>query len=271
MGLSQNELEPPLDDISFLSRSNHRVDVLLALECEGRTRRELRDVTGSSQPTIGRILAGFLERGWIEETDREYRLTPLGRVIEREFSGLLASVRSVQTLHDLAPQLPFNEFDFDLDRLTNARITQPSVADATKHVRREQELAENAERIGFFCNSAHPHTVEVYRDRVVEDGQQLEAIIAGEAMDAAYADSEMRDYLQDLLASDRTTIYRYDGVVDLMIGLLDDVAVIQPIDAGGMAVAIIESTDDAVRTWVENEIDARRREATVVDPDTLPA
>lgn len=271
MGLSLNELEPPLDDIAFLSRSNNRVDVILALEGEGRTRRELRDVTGSSQPTIGRILDGFLERGWIEETDRVYRLTPLGRVIAREFSELMASVRTVQALQDLAPQLPFDKFDFDLDRLRAARITQPSVADATKHVRREQELAENAERIRFFCNSAHPHTVEVYRDRVVEDGQQLEAVIAGEAMDAAVADPGMREHFRDLLAADRTTIYRYDGVVDVMIGLFDEVAVIQPIDEGGMAVAIIESTDDAVRTWVENEIEARRQEATLVDPDTLPA
>lgn len=271
MGLSENELEPPLDDIAFLSRSNHRVDVLLALDVEGRTRRDLREVTGSSQPTIGRILDGFLERGWIEQTDRVYQLTPLGRVIAREFNELMASVRSVQTLHDLAPQLPFDAFDFDLDRLTSARITQPSVADATRHVRREQELAENAERIRFFCNSAHPHTVEVYRDRVVEDGQQLEAIIADEALDAAYAEPEMRDYLQDLLASDRATIYQYDGVVDVMVGLLDDVAVIQPIDAGGMPVAIIESTDDNIRTWAENEIEARRREATLVDPDALPA
>jgi hypothetical protein len=41
--------------------------VLEKLERDDWTRRDLRDETGISQPTLGRILDGFEERGWATE------------------------------------------------------------------------------------------------------------------------------------------------------------------------------------------------------------
>ena len=269
MGLSLDAIDPPLDDIAFLSRSNHRVDALQELADGGRTRRELREATGTSQPTIGRVLDGFRERGWIAADGDAFVLTPLGRVLTDAFTDLMDTVRTVQDLHELDVQLPFDEVGFDLESLTEARITTPSQGDATKHVRREQELAERAERVRFFCNSAHPHTVAVYRDRVVEDGQRLEAVIAGEALGAAADDSVMRGHLHDLLASDRTTIYRYDGVVDVMLGILGDTAVIQPLDEAGNPRAIIDTDDQTIVDWVADRLASYRSEAEEITPETL--
>lgn len=270
MGLSLDEIDPPLDDIAFLSRSNHRVDVLTELARDERTRRDLRETTGVSRPTLGRVLDGFQERGWISNEGREYALTPLGRLLVEEFSDLMNTVETIQELSELAPRLPLEELDFDLRLLAEARITTPSPTDATAHVRREEELAECAKNIRFFCNSAHPHTVKVYRDRVVEDGQQLEAIIAGEAMDAASDDPEMEASLQDLLASERTTIYRYDGIVPVMVGLLDDTAIIQPLDDAGIPCALIETDNRVIRTWVKETIDSHQSEAEKITIDIPP-
>lgn len=261
MGLSVNELKPPLDDIAYLSRSNHRVDVLTELIDTGCTRRELRESVGVSQPTIGRILDGFQERGWIRQNGRHYTITSIGKIVGEAFNELMSTVDSVQALSELQSRLPLEEFGFDLRLLEDARITMPSPSDSSAHIRREEVLAEQAEEIRFFCNSAHLPTVRVYRDRVVEDGQSLEAIIAGEALEVASNHPAMAEALRDLLEADQSSIYRYDGVVPVMVGLLDETAVIAPLDEFGMACALIESEHAGIREWVVETIDSYRAEA----------
>lgn len=74
--LSTDEPDPPLADIAFLVRSNHRVRVLEELATDERTRRGLHEKPGISQPTLGRVLDGFQEREWVDENGRAYTLTP---------------------------------------------------------------------------------------------------------------------------------------------------------------------------------------------------
>lgn len=268
MGLSLDKLDPPLDDIAFLARSNNRVKVLQELTEGDRTRRHLREKTGISQPTLGRILDGFQDRAWVTKNGRGYALSPLGRVLADEFEGLMDTTETIQQLRDLAPRLPLETMDFDLRLLAKGTITTPKPTDATAHFRRERKLLEETERIQFLCNQAQPETVKRYRNWVVEGGGQLEAIIAGDAIDAASADAEMGAYLHDMLASNRVTILRYDGSVSMMLGLLDEIASIVPLDHNGVPCAFIESDDEAVRTWVSDTIETYREQANPISPNS---
>lgn len=270
MGLSLDELDPPLDDIAFLARSNNRVCVLKELTVDRRTRRELRDSTGISQPTLGRILDGFQERGWVKMTGRGYELSPFGRLLADEFEGLMETTAAIQHLRDLAPRLPLDEMDFDLRLLAQGTITTPKPTDASAHFRRETELLGRTDRIQFLCNQAQPETVERYRDWVVTQGGELEAIIAGDAIDAARADAEMCTYLEELFASDRVTIHRYDGTVSIMLGLLDDIASVVPLDENGVPCAFIESEHPAVSAWVTEALKSHREQAEPVTDQHLP-
>lgn len=267
MGLSLDSIEPPIDDIAFLSRSNHRVRVLGELRDEGRTRRELRDLTGISQPTIGRILEGFEERAWIAKNGGGYELTAFGRLLAEEFETFKDTVWAIQQLRDLAPRLPLDEMDFDLRRLGDATVTTPKPTDATAHVRREGELLERTDRVRFLCNQAQPESVERYRDWAIEGARQFEAIIAGDAIDAAGDHPTMGSHLADLLAADHVTVYRYDGPVSIMLGLLDDVASIVPLDDNGVPCAFVESEDETVRGWVADTLESYRTRAEPVTGD----
>lgn len=267
MGLSLEQLDPPLDDIAFLARSANRVAALEALADAPRSRAELQEATGASQPTLGRILSQFEARGWIATDGSTHELTTLGELLAESFADLMASVETIQSLQGVASMLPADELDFDLNRLVDASLTVPSQADATAHVRREEALADAADRIQFFCNSAHPHTVRVYRDRVVEGGQTLDAVIAGAAIDAARADPEMAALVADLLAADGATIYRYEGSLPVMVGVLDGTTVIQPLNEAGGAAALIETDDPVVREWAEGMIEQYRAEAVELSGD----
>jgi predicted transcriptional regulator len=273
MGLSLTELDPPLDDVAFVARSNNRVDVLEALAESDLTRRALREATDISQPTIGRILEGFEERGWVSNGENgngsAYRLTPLGRLLAEAFESLLDTVGTIQTLQGIAPRLPLDEMDFDLRALADARITTPGPTDATAHFRRETEVLAQTTRLQFLCNQAQPETVERYRDWVVEDDGELEAVITGDAIDAARAHPMMGRHVGEMLASGRATVYRYDGDVSFMAGMLDDTASIVPLDDSGVPCAFVESNHDAVREWVTDTFESYREQATPLPAEGL--
>jgi predicted transcriptional regulator len=263
MGLSHDDLDPPLDDLAFLSRSNNRIAVLRELAREDRTRRELRDATGVSRPTLGRVLAGFEERGWVVSTGpgngHDYSLTPLGRVVVEAFTDVMATVETVQALRDLAPRIPFDELGLDPRDLADADVTTPSPTDATAHTRRERELLARTDRVLFLCNQAQPETVARYRDWAVDADHELEVVISGDAIDAALADEEMGAYLEDMLDSGGVTIHRYEGRVSVMLGLFEDVASVVPLDDSGVPVAFVESEAEPVRAAVADAL-ARYRE-----------
>ncbi len=268
MGLSLDELDSPLDDLAFLSRSNNRIAVLRELAHDDQTRRELRDATDVSRPTLGRILEGFEERGWVVTTGsgngHDYSLTPLGRVVVESFTDAMATVETVQKLRELAPRIPFDELGLDPRDLADARITTPSPTDATAHTRRERELLSRTNRVQFLCNQAQPETVERYRDWAVDDDRRLEAIISGDAIDAAMANEEMATDLDDMMTADGVTIHRYEGSVSAMLGLFKDVASIVPLDDSGVPCAFVESRNETVRSAVEDTLERYRDRAEPV-------
>lgn len=265
MGLSKDELDPPLDDIAFLARSNNRIAVLDELARGDRPRRELREATGVSRATLGRILEGFETRGWVVSTGsgngNDYSLTPIGAVVVEAFTDTMATIETVQKLRDLAPQIPFDELGLDPRDLADVEITTPSPTDATAHARRERELLARTDSLEFLCNQAQPETVEQYRDWAVQRNRELEAIIAGDAIDAAMADESMAAVLDDMLSADGVTIHRYDGPISVMLGRFDDTASIVPLDDSGVPCAFIESTDDTVLAAVADTMERYRERA----------
>jgi predicted transcriptional regulator len=205
--------ESPIDDIAFLARSDHRVDVLGELAERHRTRRELRESTGIIQPTLGRVLTGFEDRDWIRTDGSTYSLTPFGALLAEQFDELVDVVDTMRAFQDVSRWLPLDEMDIDLRRFGQARITTPSATDATAHLRREEELASNADSLRHLCSSSFPPSIHSYRDRIVEGGQRFEAVITADALDAAAAHSETAGWVRDIVGADSATVYRYNGPV----------------------------------------------------------
>lgn len=261
-----------LEDLAFLSRSEHRAAVLDRLSRGARTRPELRDHLGISQPTLGRILGGFEERGWVSKNGRTYSLTPLGALLAREFSTLLETVETIRTLSEVAHHLPFEQMDFDLSLLREATVTTADSEDVLAHMRRHEALVEQSDHVRTLCSSFSPSAVQAQRDRVVNGDHTGEAIIAGEAIDTLTQREDVGSLLGDLIASDKATFYRYDGTVPVMLSLFDETAGIVPLDDEGMPCGtFIESDTEEIRTWVRETINAYKAETTELTPGDLPA
>lgn len=57
-------MDPPLEDIDFLARSQHRVGVLAVLTEGSYDRRDLQNITGASASTISHVLGDLVRIHW---------------------------------------------------------------------------------------------------------------------------------------------------------------------------------------------------------------
>lgn len=254
----------PLDDIAYLARSENRVTALARLADGRTTRRELHEATGISQPTLGRLLDGFEERDWVAcdpTNGRTYELTAFGELVAEEFDDLLTTVGTMQRFRAVADRLPLEDMEFDLRRFADAEITFPSPTDATAHMRREDELIAAADSVRFLCSSSYGPGIKSYRDRIVGSDKQFTAVITADALDAALADEESSVWVRDLADADNVTIYRYEGALDLILGIIDAAVSLVPFDDTGVPLAFIETRDDVIRSWAEATLDDHQERA----------
>lgn len=263
----------PLDDVSFLARSPHRVEVLTRLSERDWTRPDLHDATGISQPTLGRVLGAFQDRNWVERNGQSYELTPSGELVAAEFTDLLETVETVQRLDDVAGLFPTAELGFDIERLASATITTPTTGDVFRHVQRFQTRILEADHVRIATDTMAPDPLENLRDRVVahEEGDLLvESILTGTALDQAVSVPAMVDMIRALLESEHAPVYRYDGTMPMGIGVADGVAMLAPTDDDGIPGALVETDDEVVRAWVTERLDDYREQSTRLTVDDLP-
>ncbi|MDX1745722.1 MAG: hypothetical protein R3324_07280 [Halobacteriales archaeon] len=257
----------PLDDVEFLARSNHRVSVVETLQSGARTRADLRDETGISQPTLGRILTGLRDRNWIRQDGQAYSLTPLGRMLAESFSALLETVETIQELSDVVAVLPDDYLGFDLRLLREATITEAEPNDVLVHIRRAEQMLADADDVRVLTPSIFPGAFE----KLVagRSPRYHEAILTAEALEAMRATPPLVEATRALIANDGLEVFRYDGSVPVMLAMVDQQAIIAPLGENDLPRALIESDHRAICSWVNTELDAYRDAATPVRLDDL--
>lgn len=260
----------PLDDIAFLARSPHRVAVLDVLADGPRTRREIREVTEISQPTLTRILSGFEDRSWVEKQGQEYSLTPFGSLLAEEFGALHETVETMQQLETIGPYLPLQEMDVDVRLFRDATITLPRPPDVQATLRRGEDLIRDASRIRWLGATFTLDSLPKQRELVLERGQTQEIIIGSDAFEGMLSHSQAIPVVRELLTNKDVTVYRYAGEIPFTLVLADDVAGIVPYNDEGAPCALIDTTDETVREWVVDTLDDYRNRAERITVDDLP-
>ncbi|MFD1514073.1 helix-turn-helix transcriptional regulator [Halomarina rubra] len=258
-----------LDDISFLARSASRVQVLETLASGTHDRAELQATTGIPRATVGRIVTEFEGRGWVKHDGHNYTTSPLGGFLIAEFRSLVDGVTTMQKLRGVIEWLPTDEFDFPLSRFADATITLSRASDTTAPVARAAELVEAGDDVSILAFGSAPPVVEAAWRTTVDGTQSFEIIFAADTLDTLTADPEMGALLCDLARCTRGTVRRHDGTVPYNLAVIDGTANFALIDEHGAPAALIESTDEAIRSWTVSTIDRYRDESELLDPDAL--
>ena len=264
-------MRTPLDDIEFLARSDHRVTILKTLMQDGQTPSGLQEETGIPRATIGRVLGNFEDRGWVQRSGRVYVRTRFGDLLAEEFDALLETVETIQRMQEVARWLPPDALDVDLRAFRDATVTTPDRSDVLAYIRRAEAILRDASHVRVLTSSVFPDTLEAQQEAIIAGDQTQEVILTSDALDAAFADPEITAWTREIIASGNATVYRYDGSVPFMLSVLDDTAVIVPLDDQGVPHAHIESRNEMIRSWVSETLDRYQEEAKRLTLDMIPS
>jgi predicted transcriptional regulator len=248
-------MNQPLDEIVFLTRSEHRVEVLDALAERPHSRADLQVLTGASSATIGRVLGGFENRDWIERVDHQYKATLLGAFVAEGLLALLERMETERTLRDVLQWLPIEEIGFDIELFTDAVVTVPAYGAPLRTASRFAELVEETETMRGFTPTTVESDLEVlFRNTI--DGMECE-IICPETVLASHSEQATK-----AIESGNIDIFMTNDDLPCACAIFDDRVGLAGHDReiGILRVAIDTDAPEA-RQWAEELYQSFRRDA----------
>ncbi|WP_137289173.1 helix-turn-helix transcriptional regulator [Natronorubrum halophilum] len=262
-------MDTAIRDIEFLARSAHRVAVLETLAESPRDRRDLCAATDASNPTVGRIIRDFEDRGWIVRDDGRYELTLLGEFVTERFAELWSGMSTARTLRDVWQWLPHEMDGFTVDLFEDAEVAAPGPEYPYRPIKRVTQLLESTDAIrGFGTTLYKSGNLEVFCQRVI-DGMNTEYIYSPRILRAIVAWNP--SLTAEALARENCTILLHDALPDddrCGLNIMDDCIGICGHDPESAQLeAVIDTPAAEARAWADEVYEKQRREARPFDPE----
>lgn len=258
-----------IEDIEFLSRSNHRVAALRALRQTPRNRDELQVATGASKATIARLLNEFEDRNWVGRDGNEYELTGAGRFVADEFLRLVDRMETERTLRDVWRWFPTHLPGCNMSMFVGAVITFPESHSPYHPLPRFVELVESAGTMRAFSKrSPKPGSYEVILQNAA-DGMEIEFVLP-RAVIAEMVDVIDENVLQAAVDSSNLSIFEHDRLpTDVGVGLFDARLALYCRDENGVTKVGVDTDNPEAVDWGASLIEDVRDEAVPIDLEEI--
>ena len=259
----------PIEDIGYLTRSEHRAPTLVALTVRPRSRSELWEMTGVSSSTIRRTLREFEDRNWIRREGYQYEATPLGAFVASAVAELIERVEIERKLRDVWQWLPDEESGFTIEMCSDAVVTVAESDNPYAPVNRFRTLIGETDRFRFVGSDLA--LLEPCRDefcRRVIDGMETEIIDPPSV--ARYIRSTYPELSSETLASGNLTIRLHDDLPPYGVGIFDHRIAVCGHDPDSVTVRVLLDTDSSdAREWAESTYSHYRRQTPTVPLETV--
>lgn len=258
-----------LETVAFLASSENRVRVLSALTDQPRDRADLREETGTTRATLGRVLGELEDRGLVRRQGSTYEASPAGRALWTAFHPAVETATALDTLGDVATWFPFDDVGFAPRHLHDARVVRPTKTDAIRPINRSLDLIGAADHIRLVASHHAPPALEAFAERVETDGLRMDAVMTREALDLIGASENDTRNLRTVVESPTVTAAVTDVHVPYNVAANDDTIVITVSDDSGAPQAIVESEASAVTEWFDEFFEDHCERATPITVDDL--
>jgi len=250
-----------VESVSFLSRAESRVCLMESLLDDGPLdQRAVQQRLDYSRSQITRSLESLTEVGWVTATPDGYQLTPVGRLIISDFCELLATVETAESLAPFLEWFPLSSYDISLAELRSGEVTVAAAKDPVAPIRELTALLRSATQFRALVPSIDIETVRVVHDRIA-DGELVAEIVVPPAFAEIALEEPFAPYFEELLASGRHPTY-VTPEIPLYLGIADDTTVqIGVLDDEGIPRALLETTNESVRSWADTLFSRYRQSA----------
>lgn len=264
-------IDPSIDDLRFLASSSHRLRVLDLLADGSSERAALREATGASPQTMGRILHAFANRRWLERDGQRYRLTPLGAYVHEHVRDVCGALATERKLRDVWEWLPREIDGFGVDLFADAVVSYPGPGYPYEPVERLTHLITSTDRLRGFGTTILKSVNNETMCRAVLDGMYLEYVFSPEALRATVAWNPA--LVAQTAACEHCHVFVHDSLPDedrCGLGISDTRVGICCNDRDTRLLRAVVDTDaPKARQWALEVFDQYRNEATPVDAHTL--
>ncbi|MCU4753992.1 MarR family transcriptional regulator [Halobacteria archaeon AArc-curdl1] len=251
-----------LEEVEFLTRSPHRVEILTALAEEPRDRSTLKLQTGASASTISRTLRAFEDRHWVERIGHHYEATELGSFVADTIRETLGRLETEQKLRSEWRSLPDDAIS--LEAVVDATITCATVDDPYRPISRFATLLEESTTlrfVGFELGLVEP-CIEELCGRII-DG--MDTTIIDQPAVARYIRSTYPVLSRRTLESGNLIVYLQEELPQCGLSLFDQrVALCFYVPDTGTVRTLLDTDDSAVYQWAEATYESVRNSAQPV-------
>lgn len=256
--------EHAIGGIAFLAGSETRVRILD--ELRERRRIEKSDLQGRldcSRTTVGRNLDALEERGFIERTNTEVTITRVGEFVAADFFDLVEIVEITQALEPFLEWAPPEEFDPALlGRLADAEMIVATRDDPhgpdDAHVERIETTAEQRFVLPIIGERGMERSLEMLQANRTES---VELVIDSDIAELFVSHPRYTEKIGRVLDTGRVTIFVHEEDITYFLGIYDEIVHVAVVDEQGRPRALLETTDDEVRTWADERYREYKRMA----------
>ena len=266
--MSTTTTKSPIDDIAYLTRSEHRAPTLVSLTVRPRSRSELWEMTGVSSSTIRRTLGEFEDRNWIRRNGYRYEATQLGAFIASAMAELIERFETERTVRDVWQWLPGEESGFGIEMCSDAVVSVAEADDPYRPINRFLSLIRETDEfrfVGFDLALLEPCKDE-FCQRII-NGMQAEIIDPPNV--ATYIRSTYPELSSKTLESGNLTIRLHDDLPPYGIGIFDERIAISGYDSDSVTVRVLVDTDaPEAREWAESIYRTYRSQTPTISLET---
>ena len=255
------------EEVEFLARSAHRVEVLSTLADGPQNRAHLSHKTGASSPTMGRVLTDFEDRHWIERTGNTYRLTDLGRFVAEHVESLLEAMTTERRLREIWPWLPHAVEGFGVELFTDVVVSRPGPGYPYEPIERlTQLISETSTMRGFGMAVLKSGNLRPFFERT-HNGLEVEYIYPPAVFEQLL--SWNREVVTAATRRENYTVLLHEELpLDERCGicLFDDRVSICCYDhETGTLQSLVDTESEAMRTWAKSYYQRFRQEAAPLE------
>lgn len=256
-----NITDTSVEDVAYLTRSDHRVLALGAVAERPRSRSALRDITGASASTVSRMVREFENRRWLVRNGQQYEATELGAFVASGVEELLERLDTERRLRDVWEYLPTEVDGFTIEMVSDAVVTTAEANDPYRPINRFVSLLRDTDRFRFVGSDLallEPCKDE-FRQRVL-DGMHTEIIDPPTV--ARHVLSTYPEHCTPALETGNLTVLLHEDLPPCGVSLFDRRIGISCYDpANGTVRAFVDTDAPEAREWAESTYASYRRDA----------